>query len=155
MVYVSVTGTYWVSAGGQLQSFHVVAVPGIAVEYVPVTNIETRLKAERGLGASILILCLEQVAHNLHQQHTKRATRNERLGEKASADSPRHQKVQKVSGEEMKRMRYQRGNDILLGCPTGRRGLLCCTCLARSEIWFLHNVGSKLPAHPFPFVIWK
>ena len=71
MVYVSVTGTYWVSAGGQVQSFHVVAVPGIAVEYVPVTNTETRLKAERGLGASILILCLEQVAHNLHRQHAQ------------------------------------------------------------------------------------
>ena len=77
-----VTGRYVVSAGGHVQSFHVgtVAYPQVVVEYVPVTNTETMLKAESGLGASMVMLYLY---HSLHRQHTQeRATENERLIDK-------------------------------------------------------------------------
>ncbi len=70
--FVAVTGRYSVE-GGDVQSFHVATFPKIVVSaYVPVTNIETSFNAERGLGASMVMLYLY---HTPHRQYTQeRAT---------------------------------------------------------------------------------
>ena len=78
---MAVTARYSVEGGGHVQSLHVGTYPEMLVStYAPITTVETRLKAERGLGASMVMLYWY---HSLYRQHTQEGvTENERLIDK-------------------------------------------------------------------------